>query len=255
MTKAIAIRWDTSRLVTPGLSDEWKVEVPEREEEEPTKLKNVVLPPKTDFFDGLTGMAVDRSGRRGVVTYKTGGPGAKPATRVEGRSVQPGNGEGGTPATTEGEYVPLALHYDGQRIVVQARERGFGNSGRMEVWSLQGSRVAKHLECNPFVDAKGSARDLAWARFVDENRLQSAAKGAGPDSRFPRFDPAVLCRHHQQRGTRPSAPIANGWRSATGTASACSTSIPGRSSPSGRRPPSWVDLDWRSAPRASASPV
>ncbi len=91
--------------------------------------------------------------------------------------MQPGNGEGGDARDHGGEYVPLALHDDGQRIVVQARERGFGNSGRMEVWSLQGSRVAKHLECNPFVDAKGSARDLAWARFVDENRLAICGEG------------------------------------------------------------------------------
>lgn len=171
----LGIRWNNSQMVIPGLDEGWKVEIPAKDEGEAIKLKNVGLPPKTDFFDKLTGVAIDPTGRRAVVTYQTGGPRGSATTRAVLCNLE--TGKAGTMASTEGEWVALALHEDGQRIVVRSNKFGFGNNDRLEVWTLQGSRVAKHLECVPFADVNGGDKDLMWAEFVDANRLAISGRG------------------------------------------------------------------------------
>jgi len=134
--------------------------------------KSVSLPPKSNFFEGLKGLAVNMKAKKAVVGYLL--PNPKPGTT---RLVvcDLATGERGEPASAPGEMVVAALHDDGQQILMRREEFGFGNQDRLEVWTVDGQEVVKKLSFTPYENGQGSARDVMWAEFVDADTLATCS--------------------------------------------------------------------------------
>jgi hypothetical protein len=169
--RAYAIRWSEG-LISPGLSDEWKVPVPAAETTDVLKIKNTPIPAFPDFFDKFSGAAISPSGKKAAITYQSGRPGEKPVTRVALCDLVTGKvtASGSTP----GEWAALAMHNDGKQVVVRSNKFGFDGAGRMEAWFVKENRVEQLFECAPFSDLDSRAAGLSWAEFVDENQLMIA---------------------------------------------------------------------------------
>ena len=114
--------------------------------------KAVTLPSKSNFFEGLTGLAINPAAQKAVVAYTFAEPKPQGQTRVVVCDLV--TGKAGPPAATSGLMVPIALHDNGQHIVMRRNEFGFGNQDRLEIWTVSGTTVSRLLEWIPYEDVK-----------------------------------------------------------------------------------------------------
>lgn len=136
----------------------------------------VTLPKKSDFFEGQKGTAINPSAGRAAVGYMMKGRGRDKdgVTRVELCDLE--TGKIVASGTESGEMVPLAIHDDGQQILMRRNEFGFGNLDRLEVWAIGKGNVSKGLSWIPYDDANGAARDVMWAEFLDAEHLVTSSR-------------------------------------------------------------------------------
>lgn len=158
----------TPTILTPE-SDEWKAEITPVEPVFKGRVKPIALPPKSNFFEGLKGMAVNPVAKKAVVTFNIDQPKPTGTTRIVMCDLE--TGKAGTVAAHPSQMVPLSLHDDGKRILMRRADWGFGNSNRVEIWTLKGSKVVRHLEFEPYAVLKGWDTDVAWGSFLDDERF------------------------------------------------------------------------------------
>lgn len=187
--RVVKVDWsdaETIAVTAPG--DPWKVEVGEATTKLPARLKAIPLPAKTNFFEGLKGLAVNAAAGKVAAGYLLGEPKPNGITRLVICDLE--TGKATPPAVTSGQMVPLALHDDGKQVVMRREEFGFGNHDRLEVWKLNGTRVEKVASWIPHDDQQGGGRDITWGAFLDADHL--ATYGAHGDLavwKFPELTP------------------------------------------------------------------
>ena len=176
VAKTITADWAAARtvdLVTIGM--EWKAAV---KAPDPPALtpKGVVLPPKTDFFESAKGLALSAASRRVAVGYlgRTGG-----RNKGGGRLVLADLAKGAVVGQAElpTSIVPIALHDDGEQVLLRREDFGPGNLDRLELWSVTAAGGQKAVEFTPYGDDNGAQRDVKWAAFLDGNRLATSSGG------------------------------------------------------------------------------
>lgn len=131
--------------------------------------KNVSLPVRSEFFEKTSRIAINRDARKAVVgylwTFST--PNKQPRTRLVLCDLAKGQVE--AEVTEVAEMVPLALHPDGQRVLMKSAER---DKILLEIWSIRGHRVVRESAWNPKNEEWKSFRDeIQWAEFASETRL------------------------------------------------------------------------------------
>ena len=168
--------WSSSRAVDPvPTNTEWAYR-PGPAADAGVKLKGtrpIPIPGKAHFFEAFKGLVVNAKSRRAVIGYTLGEPKPAGVTRLVLCDLEAGTrlGVGVAP----GQMVPLALHDDGVRVLMRRDEWGWGNSDRLEVWSLGASGIRKLLQWTPYSDMQGGDRDVRWAAFLDARRLATAS--------------------------------------------------------------------------------
>lgn len=175
--RVVTVDWTDADVISlGGASEEWNI-TPETVEEYqfPGRVKTSALPGKSNFFEGLKGLAVNTKAKRAAVGYVLGEPKPRGTTRVVICNLE--TGKAGTIASSPGQLTPIALHDDGKQILMRREEWGMGNLDRLEVWTLRGSKIVKHIELVPFDDAKGGDRDIMWAEFIDADTLAFSSRG------------------------------------------------------------------------------
>ncbi|MFO0808064.1 MAG: SHD1 domain-containing protein [Gemmataceae bacterium] len=151
----------SARPVDLGTND-WKIPTSSVSQSE-LPARGIRIPAKNSFFERTSGFAVNESARMAVVGYTLDQPKPQGVTRVvlidlAGGQVQP-------PAMASGQFVPLSLSANGERILMRRSEFGGGNNDRLEVWSLAGGVVSKSLRFVPYDDFKSGERDVVWAAY------------------------------------------------------------------------------------------
>ncbi len=132
------------------------------------------LPPKTDFFEKLTGVAINTAAKRAVVGYKLGKHGTATTTRLVMCDFEHGRTVG---AATDGDMAPLALHDNGQHVLMRRDEFGFGNLDRLEVWEIRNEQIVRSVSWIPYEGGWGGSKDVMWAEFLDAKTLVTASRG------------------------------------------------------------------------------
>ncbi|HET6425797.1 MAG TPA: SHD1 domain-containing protein [Planctomycetaceae bacterium] len=201
-SRDVSVNWTEAEVITlGGASEEWKLDPPAAEEPIfKNRGKTVALPAKSNFFEGLKGLAVSAVAKKAAVGYVLGEPKPRGTTRVLICDLE--TGKAGTAASTLGQMIPLALHDDGKQIVMRREEFGFGNQDRMEVWTLRGSKITKLVEWVPYTDLNGADKDVLWAEFTDAETLATSSRsGRVALWKFP--DIAPICYFDTVNGGVP----------------------------------------------------
>jgi len=174
--RRVSVNWAGAEKISLAATNaEWKVIPPAPAM--PLFAKNpkaVSLPPKSNFFEGLTGLAVNPVSGKAVVGYTFGEPKPLGQTRIVMCDLV--SGKAGQPATASGQMVPIAVHDNGRHIVMRRNEFGFGNQDRLEIWTVNGTTVNRQLEWIPYEDTKGGQRDVMWAEFIDDSTLATSSR-------------------------------------------------------------------------------
>lgn len=173
----IKVDWSKADVITLAPPDGgWKVELPKVElSNAGGKLKPITLPQKANFFEGMKAIILSRDLKRAVIGYNMGNPQQGGTTRLLGVDLATGKAGGSVSAPVQ--MVPLAIHDDGDQILVRRDEFGFGNLDRLEVWSMKSGKIEKLLICTPYEEVTGGPRDVMWAEFLDAERLATASRG------------------------------------------------------------------------------
>jgi hypothetical protein len=174
--RVVPVDWTNVESVsTAAPGDDWQLEIAPVELELPANLRPVPLPQKSNFFEGLKTLAVNPVARKVVAGYLLGEP--KPQGTVRLTICDLTTGRATNPAVTQGMLVPIALHDDGQHVVMRREEFGFGNHDRLEFWQVTGSRVQKLVSWTPYDNLRGGQRDIQWAAFLDAEQLVTCGGG------------------------------------------------------------------------------
>ena len=188
--------------IAPTPSGEWQVEIPEGKADSPTaKPKPVLIPAKTNFFEGLKSVVFNHGGKQkaavvGFLLDKDAG-----TSRIAICDLS--TGKCGTPSVATGKLVPIALHDDGRQVVMRREEFGFGNQDRLEIWTPKGNKVTKVLSWIPYDAEQGGARDVSWAEFVDADHLATSSRGGKLVIwKFPDIEP--ICQFDTADGSIPA---------------------------------------------------
>jgi len=206
--RIVNVNWGAARQVTVAeASGKWSVPALTDVESFNDKPKSAALPNKSNFFEGIKGIAVRPGAMKAAVGFSLGDK-ADAVTRVVLCDLA--TGKSSPPASAPGQMVPIALHDDGKQIVMRRNEWGDGNEDRLEVWTLRGSRVNRRVIWTPYENEQGGGR----------------ATCSGPNSWMGRPWPPPAARAKWRSGSflkwnrsatfppptcpsRPSAPIAN----------------------------------------------
>lgn len=171
--KVITPDWTGVRQVDlVPTNTEWKVTA-QAGKTIPLKTVPVGLPPKTDFFEGAKGLAVNPSNSRAVVGYLNNRPGQAVSSRIILADLAKGKVIGQTPVP--GAMVPIALHDDGTQVLMKREEFGFGKQDQLELWTVSAKGGSPVLQFAPYGDLTSLDRDIRWAAFVDDKHLLTAS--------------------------------------------------------------------------------
>ena len=175
-SRKVRVDWSGSQAVLlANTNAEWHISLPAAAAYD-YQPKSVALPPKADFFEGLTGLAVSRVAKTAIVGYALDRLGTK-TMRLLLCDLQAGRVTASA-AIRDENMAPLALHDDGQQILVRSNEFGFGKHNRLEIWTIKGKdNIARSLIWTPYEDGWEPSRDVVWADFIDTKRLATCSAG------------------------------------------------------------------------------
>lgn len=163
----------------------WNVTVGEPagglEEPRPT-----AFPGKSNFFEKMLEITISNDARHALVVTSLDEP--KPEGKLTLSVCDLERGKA-TSAESTGRMAPLALHNDGEHVIMRRAEFGFGNADRLEIWRLSGRSVRKLVSFIPHDDARGGGRDVNWARFLGEDRFATSGNGMIVIWSFPDCEP------------------------------------------------------------------
>lgn len=172
--RTVQVDWDDAETILLQAEGEWKAEVGAHPGLGLTP-KPIALPPKADFFEGTKGLAVSKVAQRAIVGYVMGGPNRDGGIRLVMCDLK--TGKMVASANAPGKLAPIALHDDGQQILMRRDEFGFGNLDRLEVWTMEGKNIRKSLSWTPYENVQGADRDVLWAEFLDAEHLATGSRG------------------------------------------------------------------------------
>jgi hypothetical protein len=188
-TATVKVNLSSADMVTLTAPGEWAVEVP-KPAAEAFKPRTSQLPPKTNFFEGIKAIAPNLVAKKAAVGFIAAPPGGQASSRVVICDLATGKSSKGAPIP--GSMVPLALHDDGQQVIMRREDFGFGNQDRLEVWTIQGSTAEKNIVWTPYEEVQGGPRDVLWAAFLDADTLATSSRqGNLVLWKFPEIEP--LC--------------------------------------------------------------
>jgi SLA1 homology domain 1, SHD1 len=162
-------------------SSEWKVPVSSAAAPSaPAKLRVAGIPPKSNFFEGSKGVAINAAGTKAVVGYAGKNPGVnqKGFSRVILCDLEAGGRPLGVGAQAEA-FAPLALSDDGLQVLMRTDEFGPGGHDRLEFWNMGKSGLVKGDQFLPYEGANGSNggdKDVRWAAYLDAKRLATISE-------------------------------------------------------------------------------
>jgi hypothetical protein len=178
--RTVAVDWSQSQAVLLVPSEpEWRVTPPSAPAAD-FHPKTVSLPPKLDFFESLSGMAVSRAAKAAVIGYGLRKPGETedPTTRLLRCDLQ--SGRVTDSGTMEGELAPIALDNDGRQVLLRSNEFGYGKQDRLEIWTLEGKKATRTLVWTPFAGKgkheRNSDHDVTWAEFLNADKLATCSR-------------------------------------------------------------------------------
>lgn len=200
--RIVKVNWGTAQQIAlSGPSGKWSGPAPADVAGFSDKPKTAALPNKSNFFEGIKGIAVSPVARKAAVGFVIDQPKPDGVSRIVLCDLTTGKS---TPAATApGQMVPVAVHDDGKQIVMRSEVWGFGNHDRMEVWTLRGTRVNRNVIWTPYDNEQGAARDVLWAAFVDGETLATSNRsGKVALWRFPEMEP--ICVFSTSDGSVPA---------------------------------------------------
>jgi len=175
-TRIVKAKWSACKAVKVPPNSKWNLAPPEPPAGN-FRPRSVVLPENRSFFEKLHGLAVNLAARKAVVSYVWEDMSDDSVTtRVVLCDLARGSVVGS--AVTKGKMLPLALHDDGQRILMRRDEFYGGTHDRLELWALQGKQVVRLLVWTPYDEKEPGMRDVRWAEFTDADTL-ATSNGAG----------------------------------------------------------------------------
>lgn len=162
------------------------IEAPEEPADAP-RTRPIVLPPKADFFERATHIAVNPICRRAAIGYLLerrgpprhmpgrpggGGVGEEGPTRIVLCDLQSGKrlNLGAVP----GKLVPLALSGDGLQLLLRREDMGFPKPDVLETWTLTKSGISPEVRWSPHDQRMPGGHKTVWAAYVDEQRFLTA---------------------------------------------------------------------------------
>ncbi|MCP4787359.1 MAG: hypothetical protein GY903_01430 [Fuerstiella sp.] len=160
--KSVSFDWSRVEALGMPLADtEWTFQ-PDASQFTTTP-KKITLPGKTDFFEKATGFVGNSVAGCVAAGYRVGRPGnrdPKAAVRLVLADVNTGRvtGSAELESTT---LVPLAIHDDGQQIIVR-------NDEELEIWTLSGKKLEKTTAFDPYPDSKDK---IVWSRFLNDGQF------------------------------------------------------------------------------------
>lgn len=174
VTGDVTVDWSgVETLLLQADRDEWSHEPAASEIQ--LRPRSIPLPKKADFFEGLKGLAVNPRAQLAVVGYVMGGPRKDGGSRLVLCNLQTGRASGSI--AIPGQMIPLAIHDDGRQILLRRSEFGFGNSDRLEIWTVQGNKAERQVAWVPYHDERAGNRDVIWATFLPEGRMATCNAG------------------------------------------------------------------------------
>lgn len=203
-----SVDWSEAPLVAlQTLGDAWNLTVP-TVSSPGFRPRTVALPEKKDFFEKLTGVAINPIAKKAVVGYTLARHREEGTSRIQFCDIERGRtlSSGSAP----GQMAPLALHDNGEHVLMRRNEFGFGNLDRLEIWSLAGRDVAQARVWVPYDDVKGADRDVMWADFLDVNTLATASRG-GRVALWDMSSMEPLCHFQLCKGAVPAVGPNRKW--------------------------------------------
>lgn len=171
----IQVRRNKSEQIDIDPRAEWTYQ-PAGGPEQQFKFKVIALPKRVDIFDNIAGLALNLSARKVAygMLWKQGPK--KPTTRISIGNLATGRSITSDPI--DGEYLPLALSDDADRLVVLHVEGfGFGKKGTLEVWNVSDNDFVPEKSFKPYDDSSESKNDVAWAQFAGNGELITCSAG------------------------------------------------------------------------------
>ena len=148
-------------------SDGWNLTLPQPAEAQ--SFKSVPLPEKRHFFDGMKQVLVRPEARRALVSRFL----SPPVSKREDQSTHLmlcdlENGRIVAQCTAVGPVTPLAIHPDGEQVLVRIPVDR--QADQVELWTIKGNGYQPTLAFTPY------EKDCVWAEFLDEQRLVSISE-------------------------------------------------------------------------------
>jgi WD40 repeat protein len=174
--RVVSVDWSQSQLIPLEASDSaWQVTPPDVAASN-FRPRSVPLPPKKEFFEKMSGLAVSRTAKAAVVGYMLDRPFENlNITRLILCDLQ--GGRVTASASAKGLMAPIALHDDGQQILMRHNGFGFGVKDQLEIWILKGKEAVRTLIFTPYDEIDETNRDVTWAEFIDAKTLATCSSG------------------------------------------------------------------------------
>ncbi len=164
----VKIDWTDVEAILLETPEEWKASVaPNPGPVE--KPRTVALPPKKDFFEGIVGLAANAVAGRAVACYRLGRDEKDSNLRLIMCDLQKGKTVG--VAEIQALMTPIALHDDGEQVLMRRDTFGHGNHDVLELWRISGKKIQKMISWTPYDESWRPNRDVTWAEFVDADHL------------------------------------------------------------------------------------
>lgn len=149
---------------------EWDPKMP-AQPPSPLKLKKINLKPKADFWEKHARSTFNVFAKRAVITHHFGRPGQQATTRMELVDLE--SGQSLANASGEGHWDALAIHDDGQQIVVQNVSKSDDTLGQLGTVRLQGKKIVPIDLWKPYEVMTEAPKEkvIRFAKFINNGRL------------------------------------------------------------------------------------
>jgi len=133
------------------------------------KPRHITLPKAADVFEKLTGIAPNLAAGKVAFGFTSGRPGKKPTTTISIGDLTTGRVK--ISEEISGEYTPLALHDDGEHVVV--RSNGFASQNKTDlfIWHISGGDPVIEKQFQPYDDSLAPHNEITWAEFAANGEL------------------------------------------------------------------------------------
>lgn len=210
-------RGSAASLIVPDFSDvktiliaqpdePWKFEVPAAT---PTaarpKPKLIPTPKKQDFFEGAKSFVGSPNGKFAAIGYQLDKHGEGSTTRVVTSNLD--SAKPAADAIQNGKYIVVAIHNDGNQVLVRKDESG---KDRAEIWDVSGKSASKGIQWVPYDDAKGGDREISWGAFIGDDRMATMSNN-GNLVIWELDGPKPIYSLHVQGGSKPAVSPDQKW--------------------------------------------